>query len=117
MAVILEKLKEFTIRQDMETSANIFKMKKSSTLDYSLSFPANAFTFFGYPFVCLVSCVMFPLCEKEVMEYRRNKDGNDEDPDPKNLLNTDFIFTFVWYTFNVVICFGICRVLKSFIGR
>ena len=86
-------------------------------MDYSLSLPANAFSLMGYPFVCLISCVMFPLCEQEVQEFKRVKDGADENTDPMYLLNTDYIFNFVWYTINVVICLVLARILKSVFGR
>ena len=87
------------------------------TMDYSLCIPANAFSLIGFPFICMIACVMFPLCEKEVQDFRRSKDGGEETTDPMQLLNTDFYFTFVWYLINVVLCCILSRILKSVFGR
>ena len=117
MPGFLEKVKNYIIKQDFESSDKIFKMPRSWTMDYSLSIPAKAFSLIGYPFICLISCVMFPLCEKEVQEFKRQKAGGDENADPMHLLNTDYYFTFVWYTINVVSCLVLSRILKSVFGR
>ena len=37
--------------------------------------------------------------------------------DPMHLLDTDYYFTFIWYTINVGLCWIISRVLKSVVGR
>ena len=71
MSGAIKWIKDTILHQDRQSSEKIFSMPKSYSMDYSLCIPANAFTMFGYPFVCMISCVMFPLCEKEVLEFKR----------------------------------------------
>ena len=51
------------------------------------------------------------------MNLRDKKDGGDENTDLMSLLNTDYIFNFVWYAINLVICLVLARILKSVFGR
>ena len=117
MSAVLAWIKNFIINKDLKSSDQIFQMPKSMTMDYSLAIPAKAFSLIGYPFICMISCVMFPLCEKEVQEFKRQKSGGDENLEPMNLLDTDYYFTFVWYTINVVICGIVSRILKLVFRR